>query len=225
MSDTQRMAKIDDLIVYFRKGKSNELVEGALRDTLCALKDADFDRAINALIMVPNRSGLNLAVLYDALIAIGISAGSAAKEIPGYERVGSNGLIHKAVEVQCDCCGHHYLWSQTVGDRTSAEKNWWPSCPICGFDGNWQYEAHVAIKRTGKEPEAYRAMLDRQYRSYADRRFEPLKTQRKLNEDFATIKPGGYKDWKNVQSIISDLENSYKDRQRRYEEAQKEKVV
>jgi hypothetical protein len=213
MNDNQRMAKIDDLLAYFRKGKPNNLVEDTIREKLTALSDENFNKALDRLLQESNRFGINLDTFNTVINGLGL----------GDNR--TSGYVHKAEEVQCDCCGHHYFWSVTADDEIAAEKNWWALCPMCGFHGDWQQSAHATVKQTGKEPEAYRAMLDRQYRFYAERGFQPIKTQRGIRESSAAIKQGGYKDWKNVQSIISDLENSYKERQRRYAEAQKEKVL
>ena len=207
----QKIEQINGLIEYFAKGKHNEMAENAMREMLVSIPDRDFDGAVSKLYTVTNRFGLDLSAIKSALADIGATAGDAPA---GYERVGSNGFIHRGTEVQCDCCGHHCLWSQTADDHANAEQDWWAYCPKCGFDGDVQASAHRHIERNGMIPPAYNAMLDRQYQRYAERDFEPIKTRAGVKA--ALEKKGRGLDRLSVQKVLMELEQSYKDRAQRF---------
>ncbi|MDR1399412.1 MAG: hypothetical protein LBJ41_05780 [Treponema sp.] len=213
MNDSQRLDQISGLIEYFTKSKRNEMAENAMREILISIPDRDFDQAVSKLFTVSNRFGLDLSAIKSALADIGATDGDA---LAGYERVGSNRLIHRGTEVQCDCCGHHYLWSQTADDYTSAEKDWWAYCPMCGFNGDVQASAYRSIVRTGAIPRAYNAMLDRQYQHYAERDFRPLKTRNEIKKMLEKRSHGGFYDRQSIQAILMALEQSHKDRARRF---------
>jgi hypothetical protein len=182
---------------------------------LSAIPDRDFDKAVSRLFAVSNRFGLDLSAIKSALAEI-TSAGDDAP--PGYERVGSNGLIHRGVETQCDCCGHHYLWSQTADDYANAEKDWWAYCPICGLNGDVQADAHRDIARTGVIAPAYTAMLDCQYQRYAERDFMPVKSRAEVRAAFEQKSRGIFCDTLSVRDALMQLEQSHVGRKKRFAE-------
>jgi hypothetical protein len=216
MNEFQKNDKINGLIEYFAKSKRNEFAEDAMRDMLSAIPDRDFDKAVSSLYSVSNRWGLDLSAIKSALAEIGASADDGLPA--GYERVGKSGIIHKGVEIQCHCCGHKYLWSKTADDQDNAEKDWWAYCPICGFNGDEQAEGQRTIERTGQIGKVYMAMLERQYQNYAERNFEPIKSRAEVKKAYAEKSRGVFRDWKSVQSALIEIEQSHKERSRRWQD-------
>jgi hypothetical protein len=202
MNEIDRIDTINGLVEYFAKNRRNEGAENAMRQMLSSLPDEQFDEAVSKLYTVSNRYGLDLSAIKAALAEISASADDSLPK--GYERVGNASIIHKGVEVRCDCCGHHYLWSQTADEQDSADKDWWTCCPLCGFDSDVQASAHRDIERTGKIPPVYIAMLERQYRRYAERDFNPIRSRALVRE---TLKTKRQQDWRLVQKLMIELQS------------------
>jgi hypothetical protein len=197
----------------FVKGKHNEMAENTMREMLTAVPDRDFDKAVSQLYTVSNRYGLDLSAIKLAIA----NFGAMADDTPaGYVRGPGGGLIHLGTEAQCDCCGHHYLWSQMADEYLNAEKDWWGYCPVCGLNGDEQANAHRAIRRAGEIPEGYSAILDRLYQRYAERDFQPIKTRAEVKK--ALENRDRVHERLSVQAKLMELEQSYKDRVKKYKD-------
>jgi hypothetical protein len=194
-----RESAVEDLFTYLFKGKGNAYLEERLAEKLSRLSDEKFKDAVDDLFRFNNRFGINLNDIESVL----------EKYLPA-----SRGYVHEAVEVQCDCCGRRYLWSITADKKDSAYKNWWPMCPSCLLEGETQARAHREIKYFGRIPERYLEYLDQNYKHFAGRGFAPAHTQQMMQDEIegknTRIDPV------KVLKLISGLENSYKERAKKY---------
>ncbi|MDR3302941.1 MAG: hypothetical protein LBS86_00845 [Treponema sp.] len=201
MNESERFDKTTDLIKYLRK-KPNALVDDTMREHLDHLSDADFSRAVSRLL----RESVKFSMDVDRFLEV-------VSEVTAPE-IARPWL--SAEEIKCDCCGYVYKWSVVGADvKISAERNWWYDCPLCGFDGYIQHEVHREITRTGKEPEGYRAMLDRQWKGWESRDFQPRTSQNRLKEELAKGTQISRKEWEQAQRLIMSLEESHVERRKR----------
>jgi hypothetical protein len=197
--DRDRESLTEDLFKYLFKGKGSAYVEEKIIERLAKLTDENFRDAVDNLFRLNTRFGINLNDI-DAILV---------KYLPV-----SRGYIHKAVEIKCDCCGHHYLWSQTASNDDSAYKNWWMNCPHCFLDGTLQASMHRQTEWFGHIPEWYLEYLDRNYRSYARMKFVPIQSQNGVKQMIE--RKGAYADRVEVMKLISSLENSSEERKKRF---------
>jgi hypothetical protein len=206
MTEDERFDKTTDLIRYLRK-KPNNLVDVTMREHLDGLSGAYFSKAVDRLLREPCRFSMEVDRFLEVLAEV------SAPEI-AFPWI-------RAEEIKCDCCGFIYQWSLVGADvKISAERNWWYDCPLCGFDGYIQQEVHRKITRTGKEPEGYRAMLDRQWDGWESRDFQPRTSQHRLKEELAKGTQISRKEWEQAQRLIMSLEQSHVARRGKHSGAQ-----